>query len=157
MEIQKAPPKCLPYAKTWRGRCPEGGSGMRAQSLVERISAKNEEQPHCARPVLQLFPATNALQAMALGKVAGSGGQPEYYEYIGNPESRPVFCLSPLEPDLKERLAAFASDPSPLFEMSRESRKLVETHNDVRKVADRFVAHWEKPQIIRASSPENLL
>lgn len=28
--------------------------------------------------------------------------------------------------------------------MSRESRKLVETHNDVRKVADRFVAHWEK-------------
>ena len=34
-------------------------------------------------------PATNALQAMAMGVVAASGAQPEYYEYIGNPAERP--------------------------------------------------------------------
>ncbi len=145
MEIQKGTAKMLAVCKDLEREMP----GKVEVECVRNLSLSEYlQRMKNSHIVLDQFysysPATNALQAMALGKVAGSGGQPEYYEYIGNPESRPVFCLSPLEPDLKERLAAFASDPSPLFEMSRESRKLVETHNDVRKVADRFVAHWEK-------------
>lgn len=95
-------------------------------------------------------PATNALQAMALGPVAGSGAEPEYWQYLVDREfspaktDLPIFHLSPLLPDLKERLRALIIDPSPLIRMSLKARKLVERHNDVRVVADRFLAFWQK-------------
>lgn len=89
-------------------------------------------------------PATNALQAMAMGKVAGSGAQPEYYEYIGNPVEHPVLSLSPLDNDIKDRLRKFILDPSPLHEMSRQGRILVEKNNEAGIVADRFIMHWER-------------
>lgn len=90
-------------------------------------------------------PATNALQAMALGKVAGTGAQPEYYNYINHHTSRPILSLSPLdEAPLKERLRELILDPSPLIQMGREGRKIVEQHNDSAIVADRFLDAWNK-------------
>ena len=101
-------------------------------------------------------PATNALQAMALGRVVGSGAEPEYYRYIGLDSevgegsgnnqaiARPIFHLSPLIPDLKERLASLATDIPRMQRMSREGRELVERHNDVKIVADRFLEAWQK-------------
>ena len=87
-------------------------------------------------------PGMNALYAMAMGKVAATGAQPEYYEYIGNPAERPLINLSPLEPDVKDTLAAFVEDPTPLLQMGEESRKLVVQHNDVKKVTAAFISHW---------------
>ena len=89
-------------------------------------------------------PATNALQAMALGKVAGTGAQPEYYDYINHHSSCPVFSLSPFEPSLKERLRTLILDPSPLPDMAAEGRKIVERHNDVRIVTQRFLEVWQR-------------
>ncbi|MDE5795272.1 MAG: hypothetical protein K2I08_11195 [Muribaculaceae bacterium] len=90
-------------------------------------------------------PATNALQAMALGKVTASGGQPEFYEYIGETE-QPIFCLSPLEDDetIKSRLKELILDPERIRNMSEQGRRLVEKHNDVRKIATLFEQHWGK-------------
>lgn len=88
-------------------------------------------------------PGMNALYAMALGKVAGTGAQPEYYEYLGNPPEKPVFCLSPLDTDIKERLVNLVNNPDEIARIGQESRKLVETHNDVKIVAERFLNHWK--------------
>lgn len=89
-------------------------------------------------------PGMNALNTMALGRVSGSGAQKEYYEYIGEREMRPIIELSPIADDLKARIASVALDKSRLAAMALESRKLVEHHNDVRIVADRYEAHWDK-------------
>lgn len=90
-------------------------------------------------------PATNALQTMAYGRITASGGQPEYYEYIGE-DTRPVFCLSPLEDDatIKRRLKELVLDKERMLRMSEEGRKLVEQHNDVEKIVRLFEAHWKK-------------
>ena len=90
-------------------------------------------------------PATNALQTMALGRITASGGQPEYYRYVGE-ESRPVFCLSPLEDKgtIKERLRQLILDKEGMKRMALEGRRLVERHNDVRSIAPLFETHWKK-------------
>lgn len=88
-------------------------------------------------------PATNALQTMALGRVSGSGAQPEYYEYIGNPDIKPVFCLDPLSGDIKDRLMKLVKDREEMARMSEEGRMLVETHNDVKAVVDKFLKIWQ--------------
>lgn len=87
-------------------------------------------------------PATNALQAMALGRVTASGSQPEYYTYIGE-NRRPIIDANPLDINrLESELASLIYDPARLAEMSLCGRQLVELHNDVTKVASRFERHW---------------
>ena len=90
-------------------------------------------------------PGMNALQTMALGRITASGGQPEYYEYIGE-NTQPIFCLTPLEDaeTIKNRLKELILDAERLKSMSEEGRRLVERHNDVGKVASLFEEHWQK-------------
>ncbi|MDE6511020.1 MAG: glycosyltransferase [Muribaculaceae bacterium] len=90
-------------------------------------------------------PATNALQTMAVGRVSASGGQPEYYDYCDE-SLHPVFCLSPLDDrtTIKERLRALIEDKEDMYRRSKDGRKLVERHNDVRNVAEIFESHWKK-------------
>lgn len=89
-------------------------------------------------------PATNALQAMAFGRVVGSGAEPEYYQYLKmDGENGPIFQLSPLVGDLKGKLAELVMDTPRLERMSVEGRRLVEQHNDVKIVADRFLSAWK--------------
>ena len=89
-------------------------------------------------------PATNALAAMAMGKVAATGAMPEYYHYIGDDYDKPIIKLSPLDPDLKETLRSSIINWGELFYKSLKGRKLVEKNNDVTIVADRFINHWNK-------------
>lgn len=86
-------------------------------------------------------PGTNGFQAMALGRVAGTGAQPEFYEYIGETQSRPIFTLSPLE-DTETRLRELILNPEKMPAMGAEGRRIVEKDNDVAIVADRFLNHW---------------
>lgn len=143
MEIQKGTAGMLAIAKELETEMPgkvkvEAVRNLSLNDYLERMG-----NSHLVLDQLYSYsPATNALQAMALGRVAGSGAEPEYYDYLGNPAKHPIFHLSPLIPDLKDRLRALILDPSPLYEMSREGRKLVERHNDVAVVADRFLNHW---------------
>lgn len=95
----------------------------------------------------QLFsysPATNAIQAMALGKIAASGAQPEYYDYIGDPEFHPVFSLSPFDTDIRERLIDLIADRRKMCEIGEKGRQIVEKHNDSGIVAEKFIRHWKK-------------
>lgn len=96
-------------------------------------------------------PATNALQAMALGRIAASGGMPEYYQYIDRDadnsiiysiDPEPVVRLSPLE-DYEATFRDLILNPYQLKAKSLAGRLLVEQHNDSAIVAERMERHWE--------------
>lgn len=143
MEIQKGTQRLLAIAKDLERGYPGKVEVecVRNLSLAEYL-ARMKESSIVLDQLYSYSPATNALQAMALGRVAASGAEPEFYSYIGNPTERPVFRLSPLDSDIPDRLRALILNPSSLPEISRQGRRLVERNNDVRLVADRFLAAW---------------
>ena len=144
MEIQKGIKKLLNIAKEIESEKPElikieTVSGVSLREFIERM--KNS---HIVLDQLYAYsPATTALYAMGMGKVACTGAQPEYYEYLGNPDTRPVFSLSPFDTDIKERLMALLTDQEKIKKLGQQSRTLVETHNDVKKVTDKFIKAWD--------------
>lgn len=145
MEIQKGTERMLAEVRELEKEMPGKVEVECVRNLPLDEYLKRMAHSHLVLDQLYSYsPATNALQAMALGRVAGSGAQQEYYDYITHDSSRPIFSLSPLEAPLKERLRELVIDPSPLVEMGREGRKIVERHNDVRIVADRFLNVWQK-------------
>lgn len=91
-----------------------------------------------------LTPATNALQAMAMGKVAVSGGEESYYDFIGEKDLRPIINPIPgREEDVVRQILAIGDDPSLLTSMGRQGRELTERHNDAMVVAKRFIDFWQ--------------
>lgn len=87
-------------------------------------------------------PATTALMAMAYGLNAVSGAEPEFYDFIGEHDNRPVIN-APIELDeLTETLRRVVLDPASIAERGRRSREFVMKHNDVDVVARRFLDFW---------------
>lgn len=87
-------------------------------------------------------PATNALLAMAQGLVTVSGGEPEYYNLIGECDLRPIINVDPtVEGDLDARLEWLVSPDgrAALPRLRRDGRALVVKHNDVKVVARRWL------------------
>lgn len=146
MEIQKGTARMLDLCRELEKEMP----GQVEVKVVKNLSLSDylEELRKSHIVIDQLYsysPATNALQTMALGRVTASGAQPEYYDYI-HEQTRPIFCLSPLEDGdkIKDRLRQLILNKEDLKKMTVEGRKLVERHNDVRNIAPIFEAHWEK-------------
>ncbi len=89
-------------------------------------------------------PATTALMAMAYGLNTVSGGESDFYDYIGEHTLRPVIN-APVELDeLTETLDRTVSAPELIAQRGRESRLFVEKHNDCEIVAARFLDFWTK-------------
>ncbi|MCX4330954.1 MAG: hypothetical protein OSJ24_02015 [Muribaculaceae bacterium] len=87
-------------------------------------------------------PATTALMAMAYGLNTVSGAEPEFYDFIGEHDNRPVIN-APIELDeLTETLRRVVLDPESIAERGRRSREFVMKHNDVDVVARRFLDFW---------------
>ncbi len=90
-------------------------------------------------------PATTALMGMAMGVVPVSGGEEEFYSFIGEKELRPVFNPDPRDmEDTYRRLTALVEDRARLREMSRTGVEFVQRHNSADLVARRFDEAWEK-------------
>lgn len=90
-------------------------------------------------------PATTALMAMADGKVVVSGGEPEYYDFIGERSLRPIINIDPASPEQAiAALQSLADDRELLTAMSRDSREFAIKHNSADAVARRFVDFWER-------------
>ncbi len=86
-------------------------------------------------------PATNALLAMAQGLIAVSGAEPEYYDFIGEPTLRPIVNVDPtVEGDIDRQLESLVRNIDRLPAMAHAAREFVVKHNDVRVVADRWLA-----------------
>lgn len=146
MEVLKGTAHMLSIAKELEREIPgkvqvECVRNMPLKDYIERM-----KKSHLVLDQLYAYsPATNALQAMALGKAVGTGAQPEYYDYINHHSSHPLLSLSPIDPEpLKDRLRKLILDPTPLVEMGCESRKIIEKHNDVSVVANRFLSAWQR-------------
>ena len=90
-------------------------------------------------------PATNALLAMASGQCVVSGGEPEYYDFIGERENRPIWN-SPVDVEGMTRLfeEILISPPGALRERGLRGREFVKKHNDATTVARRFLEAWER-------------
>ena len=89
-------------------------------------------------------PATNALLAMAQGLVAVSGAEPEYYDFIGETENRPVVNAIPDDEKLEAQLEDIVLHPERLPEQARRSREFVVKHNRDEVVARRFLDFWAR-------------
>lgn len=88
-------------------------------------------------------PATNALLAMAMGKVVVSGAEPEYFRFIGEDELRPIINAVPDDDDaLYRSIEAAVLDRRRLADLSSQSRPFVRRHNDSDVVARRFLDFW---------------
>lgn len=89
-------------------------------------------------------PATTALLAMAMGSVPISGGEEEFYSFIGERELRPIFNPDPADDEATaRRFADLVADPEKLRRMSEQGRLFVERHNDAPVVAARFINAWK--------------
>lgn len=88
-------------------------------------------------------PATNALLGMAMGIIAVSGAEPEYYDFIGEHQCRPIINVSPVvEKDIDDKLAWIVEHRDVLPTLSLQSREFVEKHNDSIIVARRHLEFW---------------
>ena len=93
-------------------------------------------------------PATNALLSMSYGQCVVSGGEEDYYRFIGETDAsanRPVFN-SPVD---VEGMTALLEDiitapPGALRERGMKSREFVEKHHSADIVAGRFLDFWEE-------------
>lgn len=146
MEIQKGTARMLDICRELEKEIP----GKLEVRVVKDLSLKEYLDELRASHIVidQLYsysPATNALQTMALGRITASGAQPEYYAYL-NENTRPIFCLSPLDDEntIKESLRSLVLDKEGLKRIAKEGRSLVERHNDVRSIAPIFEDHWIK-------------
>ncbi len=89
-------------------------------------------------------PATTALMAMSYGLNVVTGGEPDYYDFIGEHDNRPIIN-APLEVDeLTAVIERIVLNPAEIPQRGRMSREFVVKHNDSRVVAQRFLDFWTK-------------
>ena len=89
-------------------------------------------------------PATNALLAMAMGKTVVSGAEPEYYDFIGERDNRPIVNVFPDYASIEKTIEDVILRPGDFAERGRRSREFVEKHNDTMVVAQRAMDFWTK-------------
>lgn len=92
-------------------------------------------------------PATTALMAMAYGLNVVSGGEPEFYSFIGEQENHPVIN-APIEFEpLCSTLEQVVLHPEEIRARGLKSREFVVKHNDSRIVARRFLDFWNERRV----------
>ncbi|MDE5790207.1 MAG: hypothetical protein K2H96_03140 [Muribaculaceae bacterium] len=146
MRIQKGTGLMLEMCRKLESRYPELCEVECVSNLSLREYLRRMSRSHIVLDQLYSYsPGMNALQAMAMGRLAGTGGQPEYYKYI-NRDYRPIIALTPLKtlPEWEDYLLSLIQNPDEMYQMSINGRKLVEENNDIGLVADRFENHWKK-------------
>lgn len=123
--------------------------GLAVLEIVENLPFKEychklEEADIVLDQVYSYTPATNALLAMAMGKNVVSGGEPVFYDFIGEHKLRPIINASPRLDALIETLDNVVMSPEKIEARGRDSRIFVEKHHDCRIVAARAVQFWQK-------------
>lgn len=88
-------------------------------------------------------PATNALLAMAAGQAVLSGAEPEYYEFIGERDNRPVINAVPDDEILYDTIKECVLNPCIIRSAGASGRRFVAVHNEASVVARRCIDFWE--------------
>lgn len=87
-------------------------------------------------------PATTALMAMAYGLNVVSGGEDDYYNFIGERENRPIINAPTDLEHLTETIEQIVLNPDQIAERGQRSREFVEKHNECTIVAQRYLDLW---------------
>lgn len=87
-------------------------------------------------------PATNALIGMSYGLTTVSGAEPEYYDFIGEFENRPIVNAIPDDEQLRKTIEQIVLHPELIPIRAKQGRDFVVKHNDSIAVAQRFVNFW---------------
>lgn len=129
--------------KRVKQKYPEKVEVIQTESLP--FSQYIEEMKKCDVLLDQLYsytPAMNALQAMAMGLVAVSGGEEEQYDLIEEKELRPIINVLPNEEDVYRKLEQLVLHPERIAALSEDSQTYVKKHHDHIKVAQRYIDFW---------------
>lgn len=94
--------------------------------------------------IYSLTPSPEAILAMTYGRIAVSGAEPEYYDFLNELENQPIINVLPDTKDITEKLEWIIANKHALPEMSRNSRKFVEKYNDSEKIARQYLDTWQK-------------
>ncbi|MCM1517296.1 MAG: hypothetical protein NC117_01465 [Pseudoflavonifractor sp.] len=142
--LEKGTDRLLAAAKDVVARYPDRAELVTVENRPydEYISLMNS----CHVMLDQLYsytPATNALLAMSRGMTVISGGEPEYYDFIGETENRPIINAIPDDTVLRSLIEDVVLHPERLPMAGHLGREFVMKHNDTRVVAERFVRLWE--------------
>ncbi|MBR6638906.1 MAG: glycosyltransferase family 1 protein [Muribaculaceae bacterium] len=89
-------------------------------------------------------PATTALIGMAHGLTAVTGGEDEYYNFIGEKENRPIINAIPDDNELYSILENIVLNPDIIPTRAKANRDFVIKHNDSIVVAKKYLNFWEK-------------
>lgn len=88
-------------------------------------------------------PATTALLTMAIGGVSVSGGEEDYYRFIGEKTLRPVVNADPLDISATAReIERLITDKELLEEKKRQGREFVELYHSADALALRCLDIW---------------
>ena len=88
-------------------------------------------------------PATTALLTMARGAVAVSGGEEDFYRFIGEPVLRPIINPDPRNiEDTYNNISRLLAEPAELARMAAQAPEFVARHNSAEGVARRIEKFW---------------
>lgn len=161
--IDEAPEKVKIFLGRHRGRLDEKGTGLleeaarrvvaampdRAQlQILENVPYSHYVNTMCSSHLMldQIYsytPAVNALIGMARGLNVVSGGEDDFYDFIGERQNRPVINATQDVESLTELLADVCSHPEQMVERSYKSREFVCRHNDTQIVTRRYFDFWK--------------
>lgn len=145
-EMEKGTDRLFGMASALEKEMPDRCEAVKVCNLTLRDYLAEMARSHIVLDQLYSYsPGMNALQAMALGRVAATGAQPEYYEYLGENPGFPLICAAPdAEESLCADLRRLILDPDEIIARGDAGKAFVRRHHDVRLVADRFESHWAK-------------
>lgn len=92
--------------------------------------------------VYSYTPATTALMAMTMGHCVVSGGEPEYYEFVGAGTNRPIINATTDVEAMARDMMDLIDDRRRLAALSAASRDFALRHNNAPVVARRFLDAW---------------
>ena len=81
---------------------------------------------------------------MAHGLTTVTGGEDEYYDFIGEYENRPIINAIPDDNELYKSLEQIVLNPEIIPARAKSNRDFVIKHNDSTVVAKRYIDFWEK-------------
>lgn len=89
-------------------------------------------------------PAMNALEAMSRGIVVVSGGEEDYYNFIGEKTLRPIINLSPLhEAENYDILKQSLLNREHLMHLKEQSLAFTEKYHDADLIAREYLTLWK--------------
>lgn len=145
------------FRKAWKGtdrletaarRAVEASSGRAVLDIVENLpySIYLERLGQADVLIDQLYsytPALNALLAMVRGRAAVSGGEDDFYRFIGEETLRPVYNVRPSSDDEIEAVFRRMIDsPDEVARAAAAGVEFVRRHNDADLVARRTLDFW---------------